>query len=227
MSALLPQRPPALGTAIEIVAQGVLDARKTGRRPRLHPNGFIQLDLTKDGSVRFHVWPAVPIPAQKTRHTIHDHVFDMQSTILAGKMVNVLYKGVPLSEFQVHHALFPMFRMYRATRIAKDDTVLAPADENIYALTIAYRESCEPGETYFMQKGLLHDSVPEGLTCTLMYKLNPDAEYRPIVAVPTDTVPDNDFRRETTDEHELWRHIFIALEAAQAAAAQQFRREAA
>jgi|SRR5579859_563350 len=216
-----PNRPPTLEDVIQHAVNGIGYARANNRRPRLHPNGFIQLDLAKDASVRLHVWPAVPLPAQKTRHPIHDHVFDMESTILCGHLRNVLYKALPLSDAEAAQAIFRPYRMYRATRIAKDDTVLMPADEKFYAVVESAHEDLEPGDTYYMQKGLLHDSVPLGLTCTLMYKLDLDVEYRPVVAVPADIKPDNDFRRETFDESELWRNIFIALEIAEAIAKRQ------
>lgn len=216
-----PNRPPTLTDALQYVVNGIGYARANNRRPRVHPNGFIQLDLAKDGSERLHVWPAVPLPAQKTRHPIHDHVFDMESTILCGFLRNVLYKAIRLSDLMAQSALFKMYRMYRATRIAKDDTVLMPADEIFYAVVESMHEDLEPGDSYYMQKGLLHDSVPTGLTATLMRKLDMDVEYRPIVAVPADIKPDNDFRRETLDESELWRHIFIALEIAESVARQQ------
>lgn len=216
-----PNRPPTLSDAITWAANGIGYARHNGRRPRLHPNGFIQIDLAKDGSERLHVWPAVPIPAQKTRHPIHDHSFDMESTVLCGNLCNVLYRALPLSDFEKELAQFTPYRMYRATRISKDDTVLAPADETFYAVVESMHENLEPGDTYYMQKGLLHDSVPRGLTATLMRKLDLSYEYRPIVAVPADIKPDNDFRRESVDEAELWRQIFIALETAQAVACQQ------
>src|SRR5579859_4023793 len=167
-----PNRPPTLEDVIQHAVNGIGYARANNRRPRLHPNGFIQLDLAKDASVRLHVWPAVPLPAQKTRHPIHDHVFDMESTILCGHLRNVLYKALPLSDAEAAQAIFRPYRMYRATRIAKDDTVLMPADEKFYAVVESAHEDLEPGDTYYMQKGLLHDSVPLGLTCTLMYKLD-------------------------------------------------------
>lgn len=221
MTTLLPQRPPTLAEALEIVSSGILQGRRAGRRPRLHPNGFIQYDLDAACTARLHVWPAVPLQAQKTRHPIHDHVFDMQSTILAGRLRNVLYKALPLDDFAAECAQFETYRMYRATRITKDDTVLAPADEKLYAVVSTVSEDCEPGDTYSMQQGVLHDSVPDGLTCTLMYKLSTYTEYRPVVAVPASVKPDNDYRRETTNENELWRHIYLALELASANAAQR------
>ena len=36
--------------------------KATGLRPRLHPNGFIQFDVTPNGDIRFHVWPDEKLP---------------------------------------------------------------------------------------------------------------------------------------------------------------------
>ena len=58
-------------------------------KPRVHPNGFIQLDLNQDASMRLHVWPDESeghVPCQETKTTIHDHKFDMQSMIVYGSL---------------------------------------------------------------------------------------------------------------------------------------------
>src|SRR5882672_5609107 len=86
------------------------ELRQQPRRPRLHPNGFIQLDLTEDLSKRLHVWPDEPLQAQLTRHPIHDHSFDMKSEILAGCLANLIYEFQP-SEYNYQT------RLYRAQRL--------------------------------------------------------------------------------------------------------------
>jgi hypothetical protein len=53
--------------------------KERGVRPRVHGNGFIQVDLTAD--TRLHVWGDKRIPRQNVYTPIHDHVFGFESTI--------------------------------------------------------------------------------------------------------------------------------------------------
>jgi hypothetical protein len=86
---------PTLPTLREQVAE----LRAAGKgNPRVHPNGFIQLDLDhvadgwhashhrghSGGRTRLHIWnpPGVTLPHQDTVNEIHDHVFDMLSTVV-------------------------------------------------------------------------------------------------------------------------------------------------
>src|SRR3546814_6146607 len=66
--------------------------RERGGRPRVHGNGFIQLDLTERG--RLHIWGAPRIPRQKTATPIHDHVFGFESTVAVGRPVNLVFRIV-------------------------------------------------------------------------------------------------------------------------------------
>src|SRR4051812_43978314 len=62
----------------------VIDSlRYLNTEPRVHPNGFIQLDL-KPG-LRLHVWD-VQIKAQEPPTPVHDHIFDMRSQVLLGQI---------------------------------------------------------------------------------------------------------------------------------------------
>ena len=61
-------------------------ARTADRRPRVHGNGFIQLDLTDRR--RLHVWGDHRIPRQSVPSTIHDHTFSFKSTIILGQLVH-------------------------------------------------------------------------------------------------------------------------------------------
>lgn len=79
----------------------------SGEVPRLHPNGFIQLNLNRAGTCRLHIWSPniTPDMVQKTRHPIHDHIFDMESTILLGSMENWVYEFID-SGIRREYALF-------------------------------------------------------------------------------------------------------------------------
>lgn len=205
----------SLGTMLERLDALVM---RTTKRPRLHPNDFIQLDLTENGTERLHIWPATSLPAQKTRHPIHDHAFDMESTVLFGALTNVLYQFVPQMERMFAPGHHPAYEMFRAVQIEGSDTVLKSTGE-CGRLNELSRHEMKAGCTYSLKSGVLHDSVPNGFTATLMTKQNTYSNYRPLVAVPYGVHPDNDFRRETVDAKLLWSFVERALHPATYAAA--------
>lgn len=169
--------------------------------PRLHPNGFIQLDL-KSGS-RLHVWPAQPIPAQKTSHPVHDHVFEMESEVLKGTLENRTYKWVHCAwQDDASHEL------YEIVRLRGEDTILKSLWPRMSSglIRLEMTEMVSEGEMYGLGAGILHESVPHGTVVTLMRKLKVFGG-NPRVAVPVTVQPDNDFRRDQVDPAVLWELI--------------------
>lgn len=197
---------------IMAIKQLVVSGARAGRKPRLHPNGFVQFDLIPSGLARLHVWPAKPLEAQKTRHPIHDHQFDMHSIVLRGCLRNVLYEPRLLSPLEANLAKFPVFTLHSAETIGPRETILKPLSVHKYGLVEVSADDVEAGESYAMPKYVLHDSIPHGFVATLITKHRIDAGYKPVVAVPAGVQPDNDFRRDTTEENVLWRLIGRALE---------------
>lgn len=178
--------------------------------PRLHPNGFIQLDLVPNQSIRLHVWPAEELRAQKTRHPIHDHSFDMESEILTGCLSNLTYEFQP-SEYNKQTTL------YRAKRLPDtQETILEPAvtiKANTGYLRLLRADMFLPSSKYRLSKFVLHDSIPHGLTATIMTKTRL-SDYSPLIAVPKGIEPDNDYRRDSIDTEVLWYWIHLGLEKA-------------
>lgn len=192
------------------------ELRKTGNRPRLHPNGFVQLNVDDKGHHRIHVWPAKPLPAQKTRHTIHDHAFDMYSSIVVGQLTNLEYEFNCLSVAQRESFKGQLYKLHTAVQIGGNDTVLKP---DVLPAGWLLRTICQTfvvGQAYSMRAGVLHDSVPRPgkTTMTYMVKTAVYPHYRPLVAVPVGVEPDNDFRRETVSEAMLWDVIEQAFKGA-------------
>jgi hypothetical protein len=185
----------------------VLKAHEAGRQPRLHPNGFVQLDLTIDGRVRFHVWPETPIEAQATRHTIHDHNFDMESIVLRGKLRNLVYETAETPS-EAYAPGAPIFAMHAVHSIGGADTILKPLPEMAYSpLKVLSGQQYETGQSYYLPAAVLHDTETTGLTATIMTKVNFKRDYRPRVAVPMGVKPDNAFRRQ---EKQNWLYEIIA-----------------
>ncbi|MDX6498136.1 MAG: hypothetical protein QOG23_1396 [Blastocatellia bacterium] len=55
-----------------------------------HPLGFIRLKLasTPQGTLRIHIWPGTDRKSQSPSWNIHDHLFDLRSSILCGVVEN-------------------------------------------------------------------------------------------------------------------------------------------
>lgn len=178
------------------------------RTPRLHPNGFVQLDLNASGTMRLHVWPETPLPAQKTHHPIHDHSFDMASVVLVGKLHNETFNTYSAYSLMGD----PAYIEHRGVRVAGNDTVLQ-STKNRVRLTLPFTEIVLPGQSYNLSQKTLHNSVAYGLTATIMTKFNLSS-YGPRVMVPEGIEPDNVYRRNDIDDHVLWDVIEDALKAA-------------
>jgi hypothetical protein len=195
-------------TRLAVARQLVRKAKLDGHAPRLHPNGFVQLDVALN--TRLHVWPANILSAQKTRHPIHDHPFDLKSTILRGSITNVLYSIEPCELRVAPEEEERRYVLHRVKTIGGNDTILEPTAGQYFLRNIDV-DRTNAGKYYRMAKYVLHDSFAITPCVTLMEKLNIDRDYRPLVAVPADIKPDNDFRRASNIDF-LWHTIDNALE---------------
>src|SRR3546814_5268128 len=109
--------------------------RERGGRPRVHGNGFIQLDLTERG--RLHIWGDPRIPRQKTATPIHDHVFGFESTVVVGRLVNLV--------FSIVYCESGGFEVYAPSIREGEDTVLGPTGHRVIPY-VAYAESLVAGK---------------------------------------------------------------------------------
>lgn len=180
---------------------GELRKSAHGPRPRVHGNGFIQLDLRQDQ--RLHVWWPGRVPRQKVRTDIHDHIFTFNSRVVVGQLVNVRYALLINRE--------GAFRVYEPEIRRGEDTVLHPS----LALVDAEVVSCElkrADEGYGMAPHVFHETIVDRPTATVIHKFgqtlaeNPDGP-RPRVLVPRGQNPDNDFDRYGAPAAQLWAII--------------------
>jgi hypothetical protein len=184
----------------------VQDLKATGKKPRVHGNGFIQLDLNDEGTRRLHVWDE-SIPRQTVATPVHDHVFALKSRVIAGTLIHEVLEPI---EGDTH-------RIFRAQQEeGTQNTILVP-DEGTVALKVAERFVLPAGVEYEFPAWELHQTDHRGLTATIMEKIDAPQEYgRPRVLVPTGQEPDNEFKRDGIDPETLWPLIERALELARA-----------
>lgn len=217
----MPFDPEVLPEAMEVLRE---EALAKGKNPRVHPNGFIQLDLgevpagdswdleTREkaerpqrghsgSSRRLHIWnpPGIQLAHQGTVNEIHDHVFDMRSTIMRGELIQLLY----------HFAAskWPTHELYKAV-YDKNSSSRLEATGELGILAVHQRYNIKAGSTYEQPAFTLHDTqTPYGCVVTVMEKVEiHDGDAH--VAVPIDVEPDNEYDRRTAmDEKELWKAI--------------------
>lgn len=175
--------------------------------PRVHPNGFIQLDLSDDR--RMHVWhPFLPY-RQKTFSPVHNHIFSFRSTVYVGRMINVIYDLEPCDQ--------GLHEEWQVRIIAGEDTKLVKSSKGRISLRPRETTVVMPGQSYNMAKYEFHETLNSEPTLTVIEKsdavlnMGPNCEGASVI-VPFNEEPDNDFRRGAVDVGTLWDLILSTMQ---------------
>lgn len=169
-----------------------------GNIPRVHGNGFIQLDLPL--GYRLHIWPEEKLDTQKVYTGWHNHRFGFKSTVLVGTLHHIQYGAV------IKDNLNGEYQLYKAVVRNKEDTELIISSSGFYKFTDRQSFLLSKGSSYDFLPLKWHESNGIGLTATIMKKTETiDAE--PLVACPKNTKPDNNFQRYQFDVNQLWKFI--------------------
>lgn len=173
-------------------------ARRMSTQPRVHGNGFIQLDLEK-GS-RLHIWGHPALPRQKVDTGIHDHRFGFRSRVIVGRVVNAMWRTVEVDSEPTH-------KIYVPKPSKTENTTLQDSGEVVRA-RIYHSETVLAGESYVMHPRMFHETFTDRPSATLMTKTVEDHEHMARVLVPMGLEPDNDFHRDAALPCErLWEII--------------------
>lgn len=175
-----------------------------GLRPRYHGNGFTQLYLSP--SFRLHAWhPDLPVD-EDNNATIHDHIWDMTSEVLRGKLGH--------RTFNLHRTGQITHDVYWINQPAvREETgdVFTRAFSAVPVETGEYEIA--QGSAYAFAAGQFHESYAvDPLTVTLMQK-GPDLlSPGPRLLAPFDEEPFQAFGPGTQPAPEaLWKIIDDAL----------------
>jgi hypothetical protein len=215
---------------IEWVRGAVEDVKEDGGgNIRIHPNGFIQVDLQpveenwrashhkghSGASLRLHIWnpPGFALPRQETHNELHTHVFDMHSSIIKGTMQQRIYSLVVGSEWHEHRGVSASamkVKLYKAVYGKASDSRLE--DTGIRGLAVQdFTWGISAGQSYTQPAHTFHDSDARNCVVTIMEKteIHPGDAY---VLVPTNIEPDNEFDRASASTPEyLWAAVKAAL----------------
>lgn len=202
VTAIATERP----TRFDVLNEHIMHAIQRCAKPRVHQNGFIQVDVDKD--TRLHFWGHPDIPRQKVRTDIHDHVYGFTSSVLIGRLFNIVYHNSE-EKYGDYEVYIPQFR-------EGDDTMLVPYGQRMHIsapeiqiVRVAYNEANRWNNinTYSMRPKEFHETFAPEPTVTLMKKtVRVQGVAR--ILVPVGKEPDNDFNRYTMlDDQTLWNII--------------------
>jgi hypothetical protein len=163
--------------------------------PRVHPNGFIQLDLSPDHRRRLHIWhPDVP---DQGVQSIHDHVFDMESQVILGLLGQRLYEMHPDGD---PHDL------YRVTYHGGFEASLEPGHVGV-PLLLSRSDRIGMGQVYRQSAFTFHVTVPiSRILVTVMQRQHVYDGFS-TVALPAGTVPQPFERATAMHVDDMWRII--------------------
>ena len=172
--------------------------RALGTKPRMHPNGFIQLDLAENK--RLHVWPDPPLKTVDVETPMHDHTFSFTSTVLVGALRHKIY--LPFESQEGEYRLYTVYP-YRAQ---DKETPFVALDGKRYDMRMISELVIRPGETYAFPAFEFHSSHPIGLTATII-RVDPfDKTLQARVTCKHDRTPQF-FKRDAIGEEMLWAEI--------------------
>lgn len=178
--------------------------------PRVHGNGFIQADLTPD--TRLHVWGHPEIPRQKVSSPIHDHIFGFKSTVLLGRMVNVMWVPIRCTR-QPLDAAFHMCEAQVPLPGSHDSKLAKMKHRHTWRIAHARTQSIMCGQTYRILAHEFHETFTPEPAITIIrkdgltLKDDPSSKWKPRVMIPVDKEPDNEFDRHAFDRDFLLRII--------------------
>jgi hypothetical protein len=186
---------------------------------RVHPNGFIQVDLSapvdkarghSGANKRLHVWPRPGvIEGQASSSPMHDHVFDMHSKVIRGGLTQLVY------DFRTDHYGSPTHEIYLPRYSKASESILEPtgvvgkigfdgmADETY---------EIDEGSEYTQEAFTFHQTIARMTPLvTVMTKTRIFDNFDARVLVPIGQPPDNDFKRSQYDDDVLWEIVEDAV----------------
>lgn len=185
------------------VMNHAIESMESGSLPRVHPNGFIQLDLNKSGSSRLHVWRN-DLPRQKVYTPVHNHRFDFTSITVSGALTNMTFEYGGSNDGPPH-------RLWAVRRDPESEETKLMPTPNVVGLIATGLSLIGPGKGYEFAAGEFHETGFVHNTVTLIEKSVPVEGVESAVFVPLGIEPDNSFTRAAPDTDDLRKKIVEAL----------------
>jgi hypothetical protein len=173
------------------------ELKDTGNVPRVHGNGFIQLDLGP--GVRLHIWGHPALVRQRHDTSVHDHLFPFVSNVLVGRIVNRIvhtYERPGADDYKIYNP------------VARDgeDTVLVDSGIRVHIYNGPV-QIIEAGGSYQVKPFVFHESFTDRPSATIMVKGKRQNGVARVL-VPEGVEPDNAFNRNTAlSVQQMWSII--------------------
>jgi len=164
-----------------------------------HPLGFLMSKLFEEPplALRIHIWPKGGGREQDPAWPIHDHIFNMRSWILKGKLHNTVY-------CESEHP--PNFQLYLAS-YRGNESILSRTNNKISLMT-EYEEKYEAGEGYTVEAGVFHSSSHEKDMTTITAVLTNSVSLEPPrIAGAIDGLNEYRYLRSIAPKEEVLRLI--------------------
>lgn len=172
--------------------------KKLNPKPRIHGNGFIQLDVSDQ---RLHIWHP-NLPRQEVPTQIHNHRFGFVSQVLLGRQLNICYDVWYQNELKAGTHL-----VYQVQTREGEDTILVPMADLYCTINIRYSQVIPQGYAYQFSPLDYHESAPLEHTATLMTKTISINEFNPTILCRKDQEPDNNFQRYEQPQDLIWEIV--------------------
>ncbi|HEL4244407.1 hypothetical protein I5U23_09855 [Stenotrophomonas maltophilia] len=178
------QNQATLADALEALKEALSASHQL--TPNWHALGFIHCKLfeSEAGTLRLHIWPPNERSPLEQKSKIHDHIFDLKSLVLCGQITNVLHTEsdrieTPSKAFELHYVEYN-----------RQGSRLIASGKEVFAAE-KIRSEIKKGNTYQIQKGMLHDSQVsiDELTATIVATYGHVQERPRMLGTPGETPP--------------------------------------
>lgn len=177
--------------------------KASGQKPRVHGNGFIQIDLPQEG-YRMNIWPKQRerFETQRVDTSIHNHKFSFRSMVLCGRLIHTQYEDLTV-------CIHGPYSVYKIVPGELEDTKMILATPHRVDFKHSQEFWLNKGSVYEFPHSQFHktDGSSEVLTATLMKKTEINDAVVPHVLCSFMKKPDNDYSRYQIEEEKLWPFI--------------------
>ena len=191
---------PDGGTIVDLL-------KKAGTSPRFHGNGFTQLYLSAD--IRLHVWHPSIAPLRQHNAMIHNHRYDVRSTVYSGRLKHTTYLVDDTAPKDKHDVR--VIQLDGASGAHKSPEI---ETGKTGALVLRHEYELTQGAVYTMRRPWLHTSehVGQEPIVTIFERSNKGDDWAQVICGINDPQATHAFAPETQpSEEQLWAAIEDAV----------------
>lgn len=176
------------------------EIKRVGKNIRVHPNGFIQLNLEDD--YRLHLFLDKEVYERFPRTPIHTHALVLESRVMLGEVTNV--------EYEVQEDPLGNLCMYTAQNMESE---LEKVLSKTYSISSKREETIKVGEEYRVKVHTFHESLHKGDTITIVRKIRNNSGISGACGIDILCLKDQTpvTGRVKIPENELWEKLETVL----------------